>query len=503
MLMAMLQQCCCCSSRLSSEEPWSLSPFPPTILMPTDDTSQDYRTRWAILIAGSSGYGNYRHQADVCHAYHVLQKGGLKEENIVVFMYDDIADSPLNPHPGTIINSPQGKDVYAGVPKDYTGSNVTVSNFLAAFLGNKSGVVGGSAKVIDSGPEDHIFMFYSDHGGPGILGMPTNPNLFAIDLVAAFKKKYEAGGYKKTVVYLEACESGSIFEGILPNDLNIYATTASNAVESSWGTYCPGMVPAPPPEYLTCLGDLYSVSWMEDSETHNLRNESLQEQYETVKARTSNYNTYTSGSHVMCYGSLKMSGDKVFAYIGNDPANENFNERDEVDRLLSVNFPCKNKEVHKSYSTGITQRDADILYLWHKFKAAEEGSNSKFQAEDELFEALSDRKRIDQSVELIGENLFGKEEAQSVFGRRWSPLVDDWDCLKAMVQAFEDHCGLLTSYGLKHMRAFANICNAGVDVCKMERVCSDVCDVAATATSAAEHSSAALSVKTVPVNSLH
>lgn len=63
---------------------------------------------------------------------------------------------------------------------------------------------------------------------------------------------------------MEACESGSIFEGLLPADLNIYATTAANATESSWGTYCPGGLPSPPPEFDTCLGDLYSVSWMED-----------------------------------------------------------------------------------------------------------------------------------------------------------------------------------------------------------------------------------------------
>ena len=48
-------------------------------------------TRWAVLIAGSNGYWNYRHQADVCHAYQMLRNGGLKEENIIVFMYDDIA----------------------------------------------------------------------------------------------------------------------------------------------------------------------------------------------------------------------------------------------------------------------------------------------------------------------------------------------------------------------------------------------------------------------------
>lgn len=56
-------------------------------------------------------------QADVCHAYQILKKGGLKEENIVVFMYDDIAMHELNPRHGTIINHPTGEDVYAGVPK--------------------------------------------------------------------------------------------------------------------------------------------------------------------------------------------------------------------------------------------------------------------------------------------------------------------------------------------------------------------------------------------------
>ena len=56
-------------------------------------------------------------QADVCHAYQVLKKGGLKEENIIVFMYDDIAYNDENPRPGTIINNPYGADVYAGVPK--------------------------------------------------------------------------------------------------------------------------------------------------------------------------------------------------------------------------------------------------------------------------------------------------------------------------------------------------------------------------------------------------
>ncbi|GJX26274.1 vacuolar-processing enzyme-like protein [Tanacetum coccineum] len=241
-------------------------------------------TRWGVLLAGSKGYENYRHQADVCHAYQILKNGGLKDENIVVFMYDDIAYHEENPRKGIIINRPDGDDVYHGVPKDYTGQDVTVNNFFAVLLGNKTAVKGGSGKVVNSGPNDHIFVYYTDHGGPGFVGMPTLPYMYANDLIEVLKKKHAAGTYKSLVFYLESCESGSIFEGLLPLGLNIYATTASGPHEDSWSTYCPEDYPSIPPEYDTCLGDLYSISWMEDCDAHNLQTETIEQQYHVVRA---------------------------------------------------------------------------------------------------------------------------------------------------------------------------------------------------------------------------
>ena len=44
--------------------------------------------------------------------------------------------------------------------------------------------------------------------------------------------------YDQLVFYMEACESGSMFEGLLGDNLNIYATTAANAMESSYAAYC-------------------------------------------------------------------------------------------------------------------------------------------------------------------------------------------------------------------------------------------------------------------------
>ncbi|KAL5558751.1 hypothetical protein UlMin_034962 [Ulmus minor] len=429
-----------------------------------NDDDDAVGTRWAVLIAGSNGYWNYRHQADICHAYQLLKKGGLKDENIIVFMYDDIAYNEDNPRRGVIINSPHGSDVYKGVPKDYTGEEVTVDNFFAAILGNKTAIKGGSGKVVDSGPNDHIFIYYSDHGGPGVLGMPTYPYLYADDLNEVLKKKHAAGTYKSLVFYLEACESGSIFEGLLPEGLNIYATTASNAEESSWGTYCPGEYPSPPPEYETCLGDLYSVAWMEDSDVHNLRTETLHQQYELVKGRTANDNS-DFGSHVMQYGDIGLSKDDLFRYMGTNPANDNFT------------FVGENS-LRPAPKRAVNQRDADLVHFWDKYRKAPEGSPRKIQARKEFLEAMAHRTHLDNSVKLVGKLLFGIEKGPEVLNAirpAGNPLVDDWVCLKTLVRTFETHCGALSQYGMKHMRSFANICNAGITKEQMAESSSQAC----------------------------
>ncbi|XP_031388638.1 vacuolar-processing enzyme [Punica granatum] len=444
----------------------------PEILMPTEKehaeeggggTDEETGTTWAVLVAGSSGYSNYRHQADVCHAYQILKKGGLKDENIVVFMYDDLAMHELNPRRGTIINHPQGEDVYAGVPKDYNGKNVTAENLYAVLLGDKNAVKGGSGKVINSKAGDRIFLYYSDHGGPGVLGMPNLPFLYAGDFIEVLKKKHSAGSYKEMVIYVESCESGSMFDGIMPEDLDIYVTTASNAQESSFGTYCPGMDPSPPPEYITCLGDLYSVAWMEDSETHNLKKETLKQQYKQVKLRTSNFNTYNAGSHVMQYGNKSIKTEKLYLYQGFDPA--------------SVNFP-PNKLYFDTPLGVVNQRDADLHFLWQMYKKSEGAMEKRREILGQIMGIMKHRIHLDGSIEMIGMLLFGPERGSVVLSavrEPGSPLVDDWQCLKSMVQLFESHCGSLTQYGMKHMRAFANICNSDVSEAAMEDACLTTC----------------------------
>jgi legumain len=84
---------------------------------------------------------------------------------------------------------------------------------VQVLAGDAEGMLGvGSGKVIASGPHDTVFFYFADHGAPGILGMPFGPFLYANDLVDTLTNKSDSGGFGELVAYIEACESGSIFQ---------------------------------------------------------------------------------------------------------------------------------------------------------------------------------------------------------------------------------------------------------------------------------------------------
>lgn len=159
-------------------------------------------TQWAVLVAGSNTYGNYRHQADVFHAYQALVQKGFDKDHIITFAYDDIANSPSNPFKGKVFNKPTyaaaGVDVYAGVNIDYKGADVTPKNFLAVLEGNSTTTKG--KKVLDLTPDDKVFIFFSDHGSVGLICFPSE-YLYADQLLQSFAKI--TGKFDKLVFYLE------------------------------------------------------------------------------------------------------------------------------------------------------------------------------------------------------------------------------------------------------------------------------------------------------------
>lgn len=57
-------------------------------------------------------------------------------------------------------------------------------------------------KVLKATPNDNVFIFFSDHGSPGLIAFP-NKYLYADQMLQTFKKI--TGSFGKLVFYLETC----------------------------------------------------------------------------------------------------------------------------------------------------------------------------------------------------------------------------------------------------------------------------------------------------------
>lgn len=73
--------------------------------------------------------------------------------------------------------------------------------------------------LVSSGPNDHVFVNFVDHGAPGLLAFP-NEELHADQLQKAFDEMHAKRRFGKLVMYTEACEAGSMFKSHLPEDYN-------------------------------------------------------------------------------------------------------------------------------------------------------------------------------------------------------------------------------------------------------------------------------------------
>ena len=230
---------------------------------------------WAVLVTDSNGFWNYRHQADVAHAYQIMKRGGIPADHIITMMYNDVPFDKENPFYSQLYNRPgdDSLDVYDGVVVDYEGDDVNPDNFLKVLLGDDS----TGKKVLKSTEKDNIFMFFSDHGAPDKLCFP-NENINRREIHNTLKQMHEKKMYNHFVLYIEACYSGSMAVDFL-EDLGISIVTAANEHESDWGWYCGDEAVVKGKDIGSCLGDEFSVFWMEDTDKGEQRTETLEEQW--------------------------------------------------------------------------------------------------------------------------------------------------------------------------------------------------------------------------------
>ncbi|XGW02895.1 hypothetical protein V3C99_014713 [Haemonchus contortus] len=397
---------------------------------------------YALLVAGSDGWWNYRHQADVSHAYHTLINHGVKPDNIIVMMKDDIANHERNPYKGKIFNDPSLTDVYEGVVIDYKDKSVTPSNFLAILQGNETAVKGGNGRVIHSTVNDRIFVYFSDHGGVGTISFPYE-RLTAKQLNSVLLDMHRKDKFGHLVFYLETCESGSMFHNILKKNINVYAVTAANPDESSYATYC-----FEDPR-LPCLGDEFSVTWMDDSDETDITLETLNEQFDHVR-------DLVEESHVQRYGNATMSKFPVSWFHGSGKVKK-------VPKVMNKN---------RRRSGKWPSRDVELMYL----ERMKHFGLATAEADDRISEIHKERQRIEAVFENLVDSLVKDQTERSrILEERGG--VEDLDCHDDVVTSLDSVCPDISKhdYVLKFMNVLNNLCTKFNDSAKIIKAMRATC----------------------------
>lgn len=171
-------------------------------------TYEPLTDRCAVVMATSTGWTNYRHQADALDVYHMLQDAGYDDDHIILITEDDIAGNESNPHPGVVHVTPEGENLYVDVVNDYKISQLT-PNDLANILSGT--VTDRTPQVVKGSKNTNVLFFWSGHGKyDGMLSWGGSGQITADEVRAALHGA--EGNFRKMMLVMETCYSGSVGE---------------------------------------------------------------------------------------------------------------------------------------------------------------------------------------------------------------------------------------------------------------------------------------------------
>ena len=253
----------------------------------------------AVLVAASSGWENYRHQADILAYYQLLKNRGFTDDDIILIAADDLANHNSNPYPGIIINDDNDlTNLYIDVKVDYRLDQIAPKDFNDIMLGKSSEKL---PVVLNSDDDDNVLFIWSGHGVPGaLLWDEDNRSVTGKFMSGLFNEMSSNGKYRKMFGIIEACYSGSVAlecEGIpkllLMTAANDKETSKAQLYSTLWDTY---------------LTNSFTASLLNLVEKDNFNSMSIKDMYSETFSMT-------MGSHVTLYN-VGNFGNVYFNYVG-------------------------------------------------------------------------------------------------------------------------------------------------------------------------------------------
>ena len=262
--------------------------------------------KYAVLVQGSFGWDNYRHQADVLSVYQMIKEKGFDDDHIILVIDKALASDPKNPEQGVIRARDDGKDLNNDCVADYDNADITPADICNILLGIKSD---RTPVVLPKDEGQNVLLFWSGHGhnraGNGVDELVWRNNATGQGMTAerfsnTVNQMQQQGNYRKMLIITEPCYSECIItplEGI-PGVLAISsAGTYEQSFADNWNSE---------------LG-----VWRCDRFSHNLVTHLLESPSTTYRDLYLYCARHTLGSHVHIvnsanFGNLYISGPQEF-----------------------------------------------------------------------------------------------------------------------------------------------------------------------------------------------
>ena len=201
--------------------------------------------QYAVLVQGSNGWNNYRHQADVLSVYQMLKTKGFDDDHIILIIDKALASDAMNPEPGIIRAEDGGNDLLAGCSMDYDNADISPSDISNILLGVKTDK---TPVVLPKDAGQNVLLFWSGHGhnhannGANELAWrnaDVGRGMTADLLRQTISLMHQQGHYRKMFVLTEPCFSEAVITPLvgIPGVLAMSsAGTFEQSFADNWST---------------------------------------------------------------------------------------------------------------------------------------------------------------------------------------------------------------------------------------------------------------------------
>ena len=185
----------------------------------------ELKDNYAVLVAASKGWKNYRHQADVLGMYHYLKGKGYDDDHIILIMADDIVYNEKNPLQGVVRREIGGDNLYKDLQIDYRLGDLTLEDLKQILTCNPSEAY---PVTLGSSENDNVLFFWSGHGTQQGWKWKEEEDLNADFARAMFSDMQ----FRKMFAIVETCYSGAVAQDCtgIPG---LLLMTAANPYEPS------------------------------------------------------------------------------------------------------------------------------------------------------------------------------------------------------------------------------------------------------------------------------